>query len=275
MIQSPKLTAAVETCRRICNQGKSPVNKIFLEVGTGRVPVVPIAYWLMGSEKTITIDLNPYLKSELVEESLKHMFKNHEKVLNLFGSLVDQERFSEFLKWGRESHFSLSKILDQCRIEYIAPGDAANTHLPDESIDFHTSYTVFEHIPFEVLEEILKEGNRIIKNKGLFIHSIDYSDHYSHSDKRISSINFLQYSEKQWDKFAGNRYAFVNRLRHDDFINLFESVGQNIINVEPNTNQQLYELLSNGNFQLNDRFSSKSKNDLAITGAWIVSRKKG
>jgi hypothetical protein len=270
-----KLNAAIETCKRICEQGETLSNKVFLEVGTGRVPIVPIAYWLMGSEKTITIDLNPYLRSELVEESLQYISKNQEEVLNLFGSLMDKERFNDLLRLSSDSLFSLPRILDLCRIEYIAPGDATSTRLPDDSIDYHTSYTVFEHIPLEVLKRILKEGNRIIKSKGLFVHRIDYSDHFSHSDKRISSINLLQYSENQWERFAGNMYMYMNRLRHDDYINLFDSVGQNIIYNQPDTDQQLRELLSDGRFQLNERFSSKSKDVLVITGAWIVSQKKG
>ena len=49
---------------------------------------MPIAYWLMGARKIYTIDLNPYLKSELVEESLKYIFNNQEEVRNLFDSLL-------------------------------------------------------------------------------------------------------------------------------------------------------------------------------------------
>ena len=68
---------------------------------------------------------------------------------------------------------------------------------------------------------------------------------------------------------------YMNRLRHDDFISLFESAGQHIVNVEPDEDPQLYELLNGGNFHLNEKFSSKSKDILAITGAWIVTRKNG
>ena len=178
-----RFTAAIETWKRIQGQGYTPTRKVFLEVGTGRVPLVPLAYWLMGAEKTITIDLNQYLRAELVAESLQYIFDNDDEILNLFGSLVDKRRLDELLAFSRDSHFSVSAFLDLCRVDYVAPGDAADTRLPDRSIDFHTSYAVFEHIPMEVLSQILEEGNRIIKNGGLFIRRIDYSDHFSHSDK--------------------------------------------------------------------------------------------
>lgn len=270
-----RLTAAIETWKRIQRQGYTPSGKVFLEVGTGRVPIVPLAYWLMGAEKTITIDLNPYLKAELISECLQYTFENEEEILSLFGSLLDKRRFDEVLAFSRDSHFSASAFLDLCRVDYVAPGDAADTCLPDRSIDFHTSYTVFEHIPLEVLRQILEEGNRIIKNDGLFIHRIDYSDHFSHSDKSISAINFLQYADLEWKRYADNRYMYMNRLRHDDFISLFESVGQSIIEAQPTIDQRSHELLRSGSLQLNERFSSKSEDVLAITGAWIISQKNG
>ena len=271
-----KLTAAIETCKRICEQGETLSDKVFLEVGTGRVPIVTIAYWLTGAEKTITIDLNPYLKAELVEENLQYIHEKKEEILNLFGSLLIKERFDELQQaLSKDSCLSVPKILNLCRVDYIAPGDAANTRLPEQSIDFHTSYTVFEHISFEVLERILKEGNRIIKNNGLFVHRIDYSDHFSHSDQSISAINFLQYSDNEWNQFAGNRYMYMNRLRHDDFISLFESVGHHIIGAQPNIDNRSQELLKNGNLQLHEKFKSKSEDVLAITGSWIVSSKNG
>lgn len=270
-----RLTAGIETWKRIQEQGYRPSGKVFLEIGTGRVPLAPLAYWLMGADRTITLDLNPYLKAELAEESLRYISENEKQVLSLFGPLVDKKRFAELLESIRDTRFSADAFLDLCRVDYIAPGDAANTHLTDQSIDFHTSYTVFEHIPLEGLKQILEEGNRIIKNNGLFVHRIDYSDHFSHSDKSISAINFLQYSNDEWERYAGNRYMYMNRLRHDDFISLFESVGNRIVDAQPSIDQYSKELLGRATLQLNDRFSSKSKDVLAITGAWIMSQKNG
>ena len=48
-----RLTNGIETWKHIQNENIDPIGKVFLEIGTGRVPVVPIAYWLMGAEKII------------------------------------------------------------------------------------------------------------------------------------------------------------------------------------------------------------------------------
>jgi SAM-dependent methyltransferase len=274
-IPTSRLIGAIETWKRIQSQERSPMGKVFLEVGTGRAPLVPIAYWLMGAESTITIDLNPYLKEELIAEHLRYLSDNEDEILALFGSLIDRKRYNALVSYGAKSNISTTELLDLCQIVYIAPGDAANTNLPEQYIDFHTSFTVLEHIPPNVLVDILREGNRIIKSNGLFVHRIDYSDHFSHSDKSISAINFLQYSDDEWGKYAGNRYMYMNRLRHDDFLALFESVGQQPVAIEPNIDQRSEKLLKAKALSLNDRFNSKTQEVLAITGAWILTKKIG
>lgn len=272
---SSRLQAGIKTWKQIQSLDCSPSGKVFFEIGTGRVPLAPLAYWLMGAEYTITIDLNQYLKEELIIENLRYIAENEEEILKLFGSLIDKDRLNSLLSFVKESNFSMTEFFDLCRIKYIAPGDAADTDLPDKSIDFHTSYTVFEHIPIEVLRKIIREGDRIIRENGLFVHRIDYSDHFSHSDKKISAINFLQYGDDEWKKYAGNRYMYMNRLRHDDFIKLFESIGHRILKSQTDVNQHIGKILKNGNLRLDDQFNSKSEDVLAITGSWVVTQKNG
>ena len=67
----------------------------------------------------------------------------------------------------------------------------------------------------------------------------------------------------------------MNRLRHDDFANLFESVGHFILEVQPDVDQRSLELLRSGNLHLDERFSSKPEEVLATTGAWIITQKNG
>lgn len=243
-----------------------------MEVGTGRVPIAPLAYWLMGAKQTVTIDLNPYLREELVVESLNYISLNKDEVLSLFGSLLDESRFECLLEFNEGADFSLEAFLDLAQINYIAPGDAANTQLENQSIDFHTSYTVFEHIPPVAIQAILDEGNRLICSNGLFIHWVDYSDHFSHTDKEISAINFLSFSESEWNRYAGNRYMYMNRLRHDDFLNIFNIAGHELLLARPEIDERSLNLLRQEYFQVDDRFRSKSEHILSISGSWIVSR---
>jgi hypothetical protein len=269
------LSAGIETWKRIKEQGCDPLEKVFLEIGTGRVPLVPLSYWLMGAKKTVTIDLNPYLKGDLIGESLRYISDNGPAIQGLFGPLLDKKRLDDLVIFSGNANFSTRAFLALCKIEYIAPGNAANTGLPIRSIDFHTSYTVFEHVSPEVLTQILEEGIRIISNDGLFIHHIDYTDHFSHTDPNISAINFLQYSDDEWVRYAGNRYMYSNRLRHDDFVSLFQSAGHRILHAQVYVDRRSQELLRSGSLQLNERFRTKSEETLSISASWIVSKKNG
>lgn len=269
-----KLAAGIETGKLIKQQGFEVEHKTFLEIGTGRVTLVPLAYWLMGAKKTITIDLNPYLKEELIKESLEYILNHEAEVRDRFGSLLNKPRFDELLTFAKAANFSTDAFLNLCQINYLAPSDATDTKLSAQSIDFHTSYTVFEHILPAILEQILEEGNRIISHDGLFVHRVDYSDHFSHSDRNISAINFLQYSDAEWHQYAGNRYMYMNRLRHDDFIHLFESVGHDIVKAETFSDQNAQQLLQSESIQLDRQFQTKSTEILAIASSWIISQKK-
>jgi SAM-dependent methyltransferase len=266
------LIAGIETVKRLGQVGRSPVGSTFLEVGTGRKINTPLAFWLLGAEKIITVDLNPYLKEELVREDLDYIVKNKSEIEGLFGNRIFNDRLNVLLEFI-ESPYELKNLLKFINIEYIAPGDASRLNLSESSIDFHTSYTVLEHISPEIIKAILKEGQRILKKDGLFIHKIDYSDHFSHSDKSISSINFLQFSDDDWDKIAGNRYMYMNRLRHDDFVSLFLALGNLVLLDEVNQDSDVVKLLEFNKTKLHSRFSQKTKEVLAISSSWIIACK--
>ena len=61
---------------------------------------------------------------------------------------------------------------------------------------------------------------------------IDYGDHFKGFDPSISSFNFLAYSEEDWGPFQ-SRFQYVNRLRHSEYIALFESAGFEVIVAYP------------------------------------------
>lgn len=266
-----RLLAGIEICNLILKQGHTHKNGVFLEVGTGRRLNVPLALWLLGAGKVTTVDLNPYLKYELIVEDLEYIKCNRDEIFRLFNhNSFMNERFNRLIDFDcRKS--KLNDFLKMCSIEYIAPGDAANLDLPSKSVDFHISNSVLEHIPEDILKDILIEGNRIIKDDGLFIHRIDCSDHFSHDDKSISSINFLQYSDQEWAKYAENRYAYTNRLRVDDIEELYQKCGHKILISESETNKEAQELLETSSIKLDDRFKGRSTIILSTTSSWIVS----
>lgn len=265
------MAAAVKTCQLIAANGRTPVGGSFLEIGTGRVPLVPMAFWLMGAAATVTIDVNPYMRDELVVESLSGLRAREAEARALFGDLLVEERFDALLQLGAGRHAHASEVLKLCNIEYRAPCDASQTSLAAGRIDFHTSNNVLEHVPPAVLLRILQEGSRILAPQGLFVHRIDYSDHFSHSDGSISAINFLQYSDEAWNRYAGNRYMYMNRLRHDDMLEIFRAAGHRIEAIEPVLSEQVRNLVTGSGISLDPRFNGKTVDVLSTTSSWVVS----
>lgn len=100
----------------------------------------------------------------------------------------------------------------------------------------------------------------------MHLHRIDFSDHYSHVNQSISSCNFLKYSDKAHNLIAGNRFNYHNRLRVNDFIEIFESSGYKIIKLEKNIDLAALSILDSG-FKLNNRFVDYKKEDLATSNA--------
>ena len=269
-----RFRAATKIWSLIKSNRCDPVGKVFFEVGTGWAPAIPMAYWLMGAAKTTTVDLNRYLKRELIADTIKYIKSREMEIHEIFGAAINQDRLQTLMKVNTRSKFLDFEFMDMCGIHYIAPIDAANTELENESIDFHTSYTVFEHITPSALGKIIAEGNRITKQDGLFVNLVDYSDHFSHGDRSISKINFLQYSDTQWSQYAGNSFMYMNRLRHDDFTGLFESCGHRILSVETHTDHRSQMELTAMDFHLDRRFMTKPHDVLSVTSSWFVTQKQ-
>jgi len=72
------------------------------------------------------------------------------------------------------------------------------------------------------------ETQRLLRPGGISVHTIDYSDHYARSDSRIDRFNFLTFDDRAWRKHD-SAFQFVNRLRHSDYVRIFESSGLRIL----------------------------------------------
>ncbi|MCO6047429.1 class I SAM-dependent methyltransferase [Aeoliella sp. ICT_H6.2] len=267
-----RMQVAIQLCERIVQMGRSPVGATFFEVGTGWRLNLPIAMWLLGAEQTVTVDLNRYLRMELVQEDLAYLRQHRDAMAGMFAGalpeLFDRTRFAQLLAAHPTSAEEFCQLI---AARYIAPGDAARTPLADDSIDFHVSCNVLEHIPQQVLAAIFAEANRIVRPDGLLLHRVDHSDHFSHTDQSISPIHFLRFSDGYWQTLAGNRYGYVNRLREDDYLALFDGAGQAIEQVESECDAHVLSLLED-DLDLAKPYADKSLDTLARLNSLFVTR---
>lgn len=266
-----RLQAGAAIVQRLERLGATVGGATVLEVGTGRRLNLPIALWVCGARRIVTVDLNPYLRPELVFEDLQYMRGHPAEIRTIFAGLSGStgilERLERLLAWRGTRLPELLEFLD---ITYIAPGDARCVDAPSASFDLHVSFTVLEHIPPGVLGEIFLEGKRLLRPTGRFLHNIDFTDHFAHSDSRITTVNFLQFSEAEWARLAGNRFMYHNRLRVDEFRALVETAGLDIQQYDLQADAQAEAVLATRGLVLDARFRAKPPEVNATARAWLV-----
>jgi SAM-dependent methyltransferase len=268
------LSLGAETCARIRRHGGNPAGRTFLEIGTGRRINLPLALWLLDAAGVITVDVNPYLKYELIQRDLQYIRENRSEIEGLFHGQATfrADRLEDLLRFDF-SRRPIGDLLRLCQITYRAPADASRLDVPSRTMDYHVSNQVLEHVPPQDIRAILAEANRVLKDDGLCVHHVDLTDHFSHSDPSISAIHFLQFSDHRWRMYSGNRYMYANRLRIDDFEALFCECGQRVVAVEAEVDRRLADTLARpGEFRLNEKFRGKPADVLATKSAWFVTR---
>lgn len=147
--------------------------------------------------------------------------------------LVDNARnqISEIVALKSQCEISSCDELASYGIEYRAPYDASKTDFTDKSLSACISTNTLEHIPKDSIIVIFSELYRTLKDDGIVSARIDYSDHYAHTDKSISLLNYLKFDEKAWKRYNHNCHH-QNRLRHYDYVEIFKRSGFVIIEEE-------------------------------------------
>ena len=182
---------------------KYQTKNVVFEFGAGK-SLVQNLYLSNFVQKQFVVDLYPMLDFELVNSECEQLLeienlRSRAKIKNL-------------------------KDLEHYGIYYMAPYDSTKIHLSDKSIEACISTNTLEHIPKVDIILIFSELYKKLKDQGIVSLIIDYSDHYAHTDKNISLLNFLKFSHHQWKRY-NHKIHFQNRLRHFEYIDIFEKIG--------------------------------------------------
>jgi hypothetical protein len=110
-----------------------------------------------------------------------------------------RERLSA-VRAALNSRIDANELLRLFRIFPHAPTDAGATGHEHNSIDLVFSNTVLQHVPVEEIRRMYSEAFRILKPGAWMLHHIDPSDMFSHADKPLSGVDFLQCSEQEFAK---------------------------------------------------------------------------
>ena len=236
---------------------------VFFEFGAGWDITIPLAYYGLGVEHQILVDIRSLLQIEVVNDTIQ-------KYQTTPCDLKIARRPANYLS-GRQRDLTI--ILNKhYGIDYRAPCDATDTGLPSRSIDCVTSTATLEHIPQADIGKILRECHRILRDDGVMSLLIDYDDHYSYFDSKVSGYNFLRYSDRMWAVFNPSLHH-QNRLRHRDYLEILMDSGFDVIEDQHKDGSDV-DLQVLGPLALANRFKSYAVAELAVHNSLIVARKR-
>jgi hypothetical protein len=245
---------------------KSIEGATILEIGTGWVPVLPLALYMMGASRVITFDLNRHLNPLLTMYATSMMRDCLPEIERRTGrdTAIMKARLDLLLSSG-----NMGELFHRAGIEYHAPADAGNTGLEPESVDIAYSNLVLEHVTPSALHAIHAELKDVLREDGVIWHNVDFSDHYAATQRHLSPINFLRYSEPVWNMFGQNEILYQNRWRCCQYQELFDRAGFKILGEQDHRSEAAAAALKNGQPVHRD-FTNMSRSDLTITSARFV-----
>ncbi len=233
-----------------------------LEIGTGWQPLIPILFSLAGA-KVYTADLNHLMRLDSFCAALDSIGENRQEIVQRVPAITT-EAVEDAI---RECH-DMEQRLIELRVVYKAPCDCRKMLLDSGSIDVVTSRSVLEHVPRPVIEDILREAKRLLRPGGRMMHIIDNSDHWSHRDKSITAVNFLQYSDRMFNLTCINSLNYTNRIRHSEYLSMLRATGFQLMREEGTVNPDCLKALPG--LRLAERFRHLQPEDLATTTSLLL-----
>lgn len=199
-----------------------------VEVGTGWAPLPTTLLYLCGAGRIHTYDIVRRARFSLSRDMLRVFRQELDACSEALG--LPREVISDRLA-RLEPATTLEDLFAKANIEYYAPGDAASTGLPDKSIDLFYSYAVLDYVPLDVLHAMCREARRLLKPTGRFYAFIGCSDDYASFDRGLHNLDYLKYSDAEWVRLASNAFYFANRMREQEYIDVFQQHGAAVENV--------------------------------------------
>lgn len=251
--------------------GKSKIHdSTFFEFGAGWDMLAAIGLARGGTY--IAVDLNNYAHPELVRNTID-LYKRNASFLSLFYDRNElDEDGTKFVQLSFHSSKKLKEDLKRVfNIDYYAPMDAGNTPFHTHSVDYVISNVSLEHIPYKDIDRIFHECHRLLKDDGLLSVTVDYTDHWQHTDPSISVFNYMQYSEKEWKKYNPSMH-YQNRLQHSDYVKLLEKNGFAVIKTSVSVRDEERKILEA--MAVSDRFDNYSIDELLLRSEHFVAIKK-
>ena len=242
--------------------GPPPEEGVFYEFGAGWDLTIPLAYWTLGVDRQIVLDIRANLRFELLGETARRLARLLPQLEATAGrSLRNPDALSVTTE---------KELEERLGIRYLAPRDTRATGLGSGSVDFVSNTATLEHVPAADLVPILAECRRLLRTDGAISSRVDLRDHYSYFDRTLSAYNFLRFGERTW-RLLNPPLHYQNRLRRPAYLRAFAAAGFTVVAekiVRPNER----DLEALGQIRLAPDFASYPVEDVAVKAIHIVAK---
>jgi SAM-dependent methyltransferase len=219
-----------DVCRRLHDLGRHmPLEgSAVCDVGTG-FGLPAILLYLAGAGSILTIDAVRQVTFGYLRRLLQVL---REEIAICAESLGVSARVIDRRLAAVELAAGLDDLFRETRIAYQAPKDATVTGLPSGSIDLYYAFHVLEYVPLDVLHALCREARRVLKPSGRFYAMSRCMSDYAAIDKNLHPLHYLSFSDEEWTRVSGSRMKHLNRLREQEYIEVFQQHGATILDVE-------------------------------------------
>jgi SAM-dependent methyltransferase len=238
------LTYAIKIFEEICFIGRQAnVNfkdATVAEIGPGPHLGVLLLFLYIGAKKGYGIDVH---KAELDSHELYASLLKYFRCLHggyWYRPWADDTGILEIYEFDKDRVANRPDPLElRRRIDYIAPHVESKLPINSDEVDYLYSMSALEHVHKAKIKGLLEEIYRVLKPGGVTYHEIDLRDHNYVS----GPLGHLQYGDAEWEKMTmsyGDRLGvfdifqgkdvrvYTNRIRYQEFLDLFSGVGFNI-----------------------------------------------
>jgi len=223
-------------------------DKAVFEIGSGWFPSMPYFFkFKFEAKKVYTVDINRHFKKERILE-----------LNNLFS-----KKYSTNILVNPENEYNLP-----FEIEYFPNYNVVKEDFPDVRVVF--SRYVLSHMNENDIDILHKKMKGELKKGTYIIHFISPSDLRQHSDRSLSSHDFLKYSKQQWNNIH-SKYDYHNRLRLPQFMEIFKKYDYEVIHLDyENLNKDTiaYDLFKK--VPLHDDYTKYSDEELTAGNIFLV-----
>jgi hypothetical protein len=194
-------------------RGKTLSGLRIVELGSGWFPMLPLLLMRQFGAQTVhTFDVNQHYSSARIAAAARKIMEIVEPLRG--DPVLHQTALTGYLP--DSIHY-----YPRTRMQYIS-------EIPGGLADLAISRSVLEYISPECIRDIHKISDRWLTQDALWVHLVGTSDDRARQDRNLHQFDFLKYSEKEWMRISGNRYAYKNRLRLPQYRSLFQSAGWHV-----------------------------------------------